>query len=211
MGSWQDRGDNRFWIDHLTLTGEDAAVLSSARELTLWNVRLPPAFFARLNRLEILDLRGGSGKSLEAIGDARSLRVLVVNQIRGLANVDAISGLHRLEFLSLYGLRHIRHLPPLGSLPLLKRVELGQMRDLQDVSALLGATALEELLFVKRLGINADAIAPLRHHPSLKMFDWVWEDVPASQARPVLEALPLPKVRPISPAEWLREVDGRRA
>ena len=163
--------------------------------------------FARLPDLQILDLRGGSGTSLEALDDARSLRLLVVNQIRGMIDISAISLLTRLEFLSLYGLRQVDRLPPLERLVNLKRVQLGQMRNLRDISALLGAPALEELFFHGRLGVQADDVLPLRAHPALRAFDWFWLDVPARQARPVLEALPLAKPRSLFPVEWLEEHD----
>jgi hypothetical protein len=208
-GSWQDRGDGEFWIDHRTVADVDADSLAEARHLTLWNVRLPPDFFARLPNLQILDLRGGSGTSLEAVKGALSLRALVVNQIRGLADISAIGHLDRLEFLSLYGLSRVERLPSLAQLAKLRRVELGQMRNLRDVTGLGEAPALEELFLLRRLGLQVEDIGPLREHPTLRAFDWFWEDVPASQAQPVLQALPLAKAQPMSPEEWLRERDAR--
>ena len=206
-GSWQDRGDGRFWIDHRTLGDDDVAALSGARDLTLWNVRLPPGSLARLSSLEILDLRGGSAASLAELVDAQRLRALVINQIRGLTDINAISQLSELEYLSLYGCPRIGSLPSLLGLTKLRRVELGQMKNLADISPLLGASALEELLFVKRLAVRVDDIRPLLGHPTLRTFDWFWEDVPASQAMPVLEALALPRTRVMFPAEWLAQQD----
>jgi hypothetical protein len=206
-GSWQDRGDGRYWIDHRTLGDDDLAALSGARDLTLWNVRLAPGSLARLQSLQVLDLRGGSAASLSELAGVHWLRALVVNQIRGLTDISAVSQLEQLEYLSLYGFPRIAELPSLVRLTKLKRVELGQMKNLADVSSLLAASALEELLFVKRLAVRVDDIRPLLRHPTLRTFAWIWEDVPASQAIPVLEALALPRTRVMFPAEWLAQQD----
>ena len=48
------------------------------------------------------------------------------------------------------------------------------------------ATALEELILYRKIGIDAEAITVMRGHPSLRWFEWFWEDVPASRALPVL-------------------------
>lgn len=201
--SWQDRGHGRYWIDHQSLTDEDAQRLSDARELTLWNVRLPPGFLGRLPRLDVLDLRGGTGGSLDLIRSAAGLRALVVNQVRGLSDLGALRDHRDLEFLSLYGLLQVKSLPALDGLRKLRRVELGQMRNLRDINALASLPHLEELYFSRRLGIRADDVKVLQGHPTLRAFNWFFEDIPLSQAQPVLEALPLERIGPVFPAEWL--------
>jgi hypothetical protein len=208
-GSWQDRGDGRFWIDHRVLDDHDVASLAHARDLTLWNVRLPPAALSRLSQLEVLDLRGGSGTSLAHLDGATGLRALTVNQVRGMVDLGAISGLPKLEYLSLYGLPRVEQLPPLENLPRLRRLELGQMKSLADLSPLLGAQALEELFFSKRLAVRVDDVRPLLRHPTLRAFEWVMEDVPVSQVTPVLKALNLAPAQAAFPAEWLAGRDSR--
>ncbi len=154
--------------------------------------------------MEFLDLRGGTATNLAPIAAAVQLRGLVVNQVRGLTDLIEISGLVGLEILSLYGLAHVTQLPSFGRLLHLRRVEIGQMRSLTDVSGLANAPALDELLFVRRLPIDLDAVRPLLGHPTLRAFDWFWEDVPWSRAGPVLQAMRLKeKARPMRPDEWL--------
>lgn len=191
--SWQDRGDGKFWINHLTLGDHEVDLLGKARDLTLWNVKVPGDFFERLPALRLLDLRGGSAKHLDPVAGAHGLVDLTVNQVRGITNVDAIVELHELETLSLYGLPHLDRLPSFAPLTRLRTVQLGQMRSFTDLSPVAEAPALEDLRFVRKLGIDAASMKPLVGHPTLKVFDWFWEDVPASQALPVLAVLGLPK------------------
>jgi hypothetical protein len=205
----QPRGDGGYWIDHQTLTASDVERIHDARHLTLWNVRLPPGSFEAMPALELLDVRGGTMPDLAQIATARQLRGLVVNQVRGLTDLEDIGGLVGLEILSLYGLAHIERLPSFARLVKLRRVEIGQMRSLTDLSGLVTAPALQELLLVRRIPIDADAVRPFLGHPTLKAFDWFWEDVPSSRAGPVLGVLGLSeKPAPMRPEDWLAQ-NGR--
>ena len=205
----QPRGSGTYWIDHQTLTPSDIERIHDARHLTLWNVRLPRGSLDMLPALEFLDLRGGSLSDLALIANARRLRGLVVNQVRGLSALDEISGLVGLEVLSLYGLAQVERLPSFARLVNLRRVEIGQMRSLTDLSGLVGAPALEELLLVRKLPIDSAAVRPFLGHPTLKAFTWFWEDVPWSRARPVLEVLNhLEKPALMRPEEWFA-MNGR--
>jgi hypothetical protein len=98
-----------------------------------------------------------------------------------------------LETLSLYGLPQLARLPSLKPLAKLRTLQLGNMRGITDLSPIAQAPALEDLRFVRKMGIDAAAMRPLLKHPTLKFFDWFWEDVPQSQALPVIDALGLPK------------------
>jgi hypothetical protein len=209
LGRIKSRGPASYWVDHQTLTDRDLDILIGARHLTLWNVKLPPGFLEELPQLELLDIRGGTSSNLTSIAPLVSLRGLVINQVRGLGALDEISDLVGLEILSLYGLAHIRRLPSFDRSTLLRRVEVGQMRSLVDISSLAGAPALEELYLVRKLPLDAESVRPLRGHPTLRAFDWYFEDVPWSRVEPVLQALPTPeKARPFLPLEWL-ERNGR--
>jgi hypothetical protein len=200
----QPRGPGRYWIDHQTLGARDIDRLVDARSLTLWNVKVPRGFFGDLPGLEFLDLRGGTANSLAPIASATHLRGLVINQVRGLTNLDEISGLVGLEILSLYGLAHVERLPSCKRLMHLRRAELGQMRSLTDLAGLAEAPGLKELLFSRKLPIDIKSVEPFRRHPTLRAFDWFLEDVPWSQAGPVMEALGhLGKATHLHPDEWL--------
>jgi hypothetical protein len=155
--------------------------------------------------LRLLDLRGGSADGLDLIALAPHLRGLIVNQVRRLTDVSVIARLTELEMLSLYGLPRVSRLPSLAGLTKLRRLELGQMKSLNDLSSVAAALALEELILIRKLDIGAATVAPLQGHPTLRRFEWLWEDVPASRALPVLAALPLPKPeRALRPEEWFK-------
>jgi hypothetical protein len=83
----QDRGAGVFWIDHAEILGEDYELLKSAERLTLWNVRVPTGFLARLRRLWWVDLRGGSASGLDIVVGADNLQYLAVNQVRGMRDL----------------------------------------------------------------------------------------------------------------------------
>src|SRR4051812_22755253 len=150
-GSWQDRRDGEFWLDHVTIRPADLPRLASARHLTLWNVKLPAGFFGQLPLLRSLDLRGGSAKTLDPIREAGKLQRLSVSHVRGLADLSAIADIADLESLSLYALAQVTHLPSLHPLGKLRRVQLGQMRQLSDLSPVAAAPALEELVLIRKL------------------------------------------------------------
>lgn len=191
--SFQNRGNGGFWIDHLKLGDAEIDALLEARHLTLWNVKVPESFYARLPQLRSLDVRGGSATNIDPLADARGLVDLTINQVRGIKNVDAIVELRDLESLNLYGLPHLERLPSLAPLLKLRTVQLGQMRSFGDLSSVAAAPMLEDLQFVRKMGIKAAAMKPLVGHPTLRVFDWFWEDVPATQALAVLAVLGLPK------------------
>jgi hypothetical protein len=191
--SFQNRGDGEFWIDHWTLTDPEVAGLKSARHLTLWNVKVPKDFYQRVPALRSLDLRGGSAPNIDSVADAKQLVHLTVNQVRGVTDVDAIVGLKELETLVLYGLPQLERLPSLAPLKRLRMLQLGSMRRFRDLAPVAEAPALEDLRFVRKMGVDAGSMTPLIGHPTLKVFDWFWEDVPASKALPVLDVLGLPK------------------
>jgi hypothetical protein len=76
LGHWQNRGDGRYWIDHQVLTEDDVLALASATDLTLWNVKHPEGFLGRLPHLDILDIRGGSGRRASMRRRGRMVRAI---------------------------------------------------------------------------------------------------------------------------------------
>lgn len=195
--TWQDRGHGEFWLDHMTLGEQDVARLAPARDLTMWNVKVPEGFYRRLPALEILDLRGGSGTNIDAVAEASGLKHLTVNQVRGIRDVDAVAQLPNLESLVLYGLPQLERLPSFARLHRLRMLQLGSMRSFRDLRPVAEAPALEELRFVRKIGVDAEAMKVFLGHPTLQYFDWFREDVPDSKALPVLAVLGLPK-----PPSW---------
>lgn len=190
-----------YWIDHAAVTDDDLSWLEHATELTLWNVTLPPGFLGRLPRLTWLDIRGGTGEAL-AVEQARSLKYLAVNQVRGLHDLSEIASLSQLRYLDLYGLARVCSLPPLEELRLLTRVTVGQMKNLPSLAPILQAPNLKELFLLRTVHVSASDVSRIQDHPTLEMFEWFAEDVPAKVSQPVLDQVKLPKALSMHPEEW---------
>jgi hypothetical protein len=89
VAKWRSPHD--VWIDHAPLVDRDVEWLHDVRRLTLWAVPLPDGLLGRLPNLELLDIRGGSGHDMDIVGGCTALRVLVVNQIRGMRDLPPSS------------------------------------------------------------------------------------------------------------------------
>lgn len=203
---WAERPDGSVWVSHWTLKESEVAKLSGVGELTLWNVKFPAGFgFAALDGLRFLDIRGGSKPDLSELAGCDTLQGLVVNQVRGLTDITAVTNLVGLRILSLYGLAKVESLPDMSRLTNLERLDLGQLRSLTDWQALTSPPQLRELFFHNLLRPDPDVIDRLASHPTLRNFDWVAPDVPAKAQDPIRARLAgLAKSRAVRPEEWLR-------
>lgn len=193
----------QFWIDHAQVVEDDLEWLGHAERLTMWNVRLPEGFLARLEQLWFLDVRGGTGTDVDWVRGCSGLRGLVVNQVRGITDLSAISDLATIELLQLYGLPRVARLPSLGGLERLRRLEVGSMKGLESLMEIREAPALEILELIRKVPVTEEDLSMLRTHPTLREFDWFAEDVPDKTWVPVQEAMAhLPRPRACRPEEW---------
>ncbi|MCA9176628.1 MAG: hypothetical protein KDB14_19200, partial [Planctomycetales bacterium] len=166
------------WLDHAIVREDDLEWLQPIERLTLWNVRLPDGFLAKLPNLWWLDLRGGALADIRIAFGASGLKYLAVNQVRRLSDFSAITSFTQLRSLSLYGLSKVVRLPSLEGLFNLERVEVGQMKSLISLAPILDTPNLKELLLIRKVSVSGVDIHRITHHPSLQRFDWVAEDVP---------------------------------
>lgn len=196
------RSEHEVVIDHASLDLRDAEWLSSVRRLTLWAVKIPSGLLASLPQLEWLDLRGGSGASIDVVNGCSKLTYLAVNQIRGLHDLSALSAQINLRLLSLYGLPQVRTLPSLANLLHLKRLEIGSMKGLAGLGPLLEAPCLEELLLSKAVALSSTDPEAIAAHRSIRAFDWFAEDVPDKTWAPVVDRVGRPKARALSASDW---------
>lgn len=197
--------DDTVRIEHATLVDSDAAWLRDVKRLTLWAVRHPVDLLARLPNLELLDIRGGTAEHLDHVAACRTLRVLVVNQVRGLKDLQAVARLSSLEVLCLFGLPRVEVLPSTAKMPFLTRVELGSMKGLTSIRPLLEAPRLQDLLLIRTVALGQDDVTALQEHPSLARFGWFAEDVPVKTWKPVIDAVGKPGPSIVSPEVWLDE------
>lgn len=200
---WRSEAD--VWIDHASLDLSDLEWLSGVRRLTLWAVKMPSNLLASLSQLEWLDLRGGSGASIDVVNGCSNLSYLAVNQIRGLHDLSALSAQTNLRLLSLYGLPQVRTLPSLANLLRLKRVEIGSMKGLVGLGPLLEAPHLEELMLTRAVALSGTDPEAIAAHPSMKAFEWFAEDVPAMTWVPVVDRVGRPKAKALSASDWFEQ------
>ena len=203
------RSADEVWLDHASLDEVDLEWLRPVKRLVLWSVRLSEGLQARLPSLVSLELRGGSGTTAISAAGCSNLRFLAINQVRRLPDLDVLSTLISLEFLSLYGLPRVRSLPSMAPMHRLVRIELGSMKGLTGLTGLLDAPALEELLLIRTVAVAASDAKDLADNTTLREFDWFGEDVPVRVWAPFMEAVGRPKSRVLEQAEWFEQRAGR--
>lgn len=196
------RSEHDVWIDHASLDPSDVEWLSGVRRLTLWAVKTPEGLLSSLPQLQWLDIRGGSGTSIDVVNGCSNLTYLAVNQIRGLHDLSALGGQTSLRLLSLYGLPQVRSLPSLAGLVHLKRLEIGSMKGLSGLGPLLEAPCLEELLLIKAVALSSTDPAAIAAHPTIRAFEWFAEDVPDKTWVPVVDRVGRPKAKPVEASDW---------
>ncbi|MCW1250546.1 hypothetical protein ODZ83_10230 [Acaricomes phytoseiuli] len=196
------RSEHHVWIDHSSLKLSDAEWLSGVRRLTLWAVKIPEGLLPSLSQLEWLDIRGGSGTSIDVVNGCQNLTYLAVNQIRGLHDLSALGAQTNLRLLSLYGLPQVRTLPSLANLLHLKRLEIGSMKGFTGLGPLLEAPYLEELLRSKAVALTSTDPQAIAAHPSIQAFEWFAGDVPVKTWAPIVDRIGRPKARALSASDW---------
>jgi hypothetical protein len=198
----QRRSHGGYWLDHAEIIEADFEWLASAERLTLWNVRIPMGFLARLPKLWWLDVRGGSAKDLEVARGVERVRYLAVNQVRGLHDLSVVSELLALRYVLLFGLPQVTRLPSFVAHTRLARASLGQMRGLTSISEILEAPRLRELQLIGKINVSAKDVERIANHQMIKRFGWVAEGVPGKVWVPIVEKIGLPEPEPCHPEEW---------
>jgi hypothetical protein len=198
----QRRSNNSFWIDHAEISEDDYTWLALVERLTLWNVRVPSDFLARLAKLWWLDIRGGSGRDLNVARGATRLRYLAVNQVRGMQDLSAVGDMLSLRYINFYGLPKVKTLPSFAAHARLKHASVGQMEGLLSLQGLLLAPKLRELQLNKKINVSAKDVERIASHPTIRRFGWFAEDVPDKVWVPVVNRIGLPEVPHDHPEEW---------
>jgi hypothetical protein len=143
--------------------------LRALEDLTFRSVSVPNLDFLRpLKRLRSLDLKLGSIGDLSVIAEKESLRYLELWQVKGVKDVEIAARLPRLQYLFLQSLTHVKRLPAFTRSKALRRVHLQNMKALRDVSGLVSAPALEELVLYEGGSMNPDVFEPVLAKRSLK-------------------------------------------
>lgn len=167
------------------------AVFSELEDVFLmWDKKYPGSFFslpnlrsmmlrdysevgcqdiARAKSLEHLDLRKGSLRSLDGIGEIRSLRSLSLSYIRNLEDISAISGLPQLQSLHIEACPKVADLSSIGSLRSLSRLHIEKVNAEWD-----GLDWVGQLPFLRVVVNDAEVKkldwAPVFEHAMLQEF-----------------------------------------
>jgi hypothetical protein len=138
-------------------------------KLTLRSITVGDVNFLRgMKRLWWLAIKLGGTHNLAALEGSSGIKYLELWQIRGLQDISVVSSLPGLQFLFLQSLPHILAIPDLSELRLLRRVLLENMKGLTDISALLTAPALEELIHLSAQRTKPEQYFELLERRTLK-------------------------------------------
>jgi len=206
----QWHSSSSLWLDHANISVDDVSRFEAVEKLTLWNVTYPADLFVGMPKLWWLDIRGGTAKNVHSLSTAQNLRYLRLNQIRGFEDVHDIPFLTKLELLSLYGLSKVTKLPSLSGLSYLRRVQIGQMKKLQDLVPVWNAHQLTEIELLKDVPVRPEDIDTINSMPNLEAFLWGALDVPSWRCAPIHEGVTFPHTRPLHAAEWFEQRDMSR-
>ncbi len=141
-------------LQKLCLVGQqkNIEVLSSLRtlkDLTLGSIKVKTLRVVRdLPMLTSLRITLGGTNDLTELHDLRNLKYLELWRILGLEDIEVISTLTGLQSLFLQELTRITKLPPCNELVSLRRIFLDNLKNLDDLSALVGAPVLSEFSHV---------------------------------------------------------------
>jgi hypothetical protein len=160
---------HRLFLEGHTKDIDVIAGLTEVRSLTLRSITLPDlTLFAPLSKLKALDLKLGGTKNLAGIEAFRDLRYLEVWMVRGLSDLARVASCTSLEMLFLQALKNVTALPDFSALHHLQRIHLETMKGLNDLTPLLNAPALQDVLLVDMGHLQPEQVGVLAGHPNLK-------------------------------------------
>jgi len=83
------------------------------------------------------------------------------------------------------------------------------MKGLAGLTGLLDAPALENLVLLKRVGLDAGDATRIANHHSIRQFTWFGEDVPVKTWAPVVDLVGKPPVEIIRIEDWFSRQPAR--
>jgi hypothetical protein len=145
------------------------STLTALEAVSLRSITLPTLDLLRpLNKLWSFDLKLGGTRNLWALEGLNHLKYLEIWQVSGLEDLGVLATLEGLQFLFLQSLKNVVALPSMSRLGKLRRVYLENMKGLKDISGLLEAPVLEELIHVDNRTLSVESYLPLLRKGLLK-------------------------------------------
>lgn len=149
---------------------ETISKLSNLERLTLRSITLPDlSILLPLKNLWWLAIKLGGTNDLSLLPKLK-LKYLELWMVKGLYGISSISELTTIQYLFLQDLKNITKLPDLSKCMDLRRVEIDALKSLSDLSPLLTAKNLEELIITTAMNLSPDDFKCLTNRPPFKIF-----------------------------------------
>lgn len=148
---------------------ESIGKLTSLQKLDLRSITLPDLeILLPLEKLWWFTIKLGGTKNIGLLPEIGNLKYLEIWRVRGFDDLSAISDIPSLQYLFLQTLNRVIALPSFRKLTDLRRVHLETLKRLSDLSALLEASALTELVIMNMPQLIPEDFQPIIAHPTLK-------------------------------------------
>jgi hypothetical protein len=118
-------------------------------------------------KLRTIYLGFGGMEHIDLVGQMPNLAAIEIFRVKGLTDLSPLSSLTKLQYVALGDLSRITQFPNCSALRKLRRVYLDTLNGLEDLSGLLLAPALEDLIAVN-CRVQPDVVMPLAKHRKLK-------------------------------------------
>lgn len=148
---------------------EVVSSLVNLKDLTLQYITTPDLEYLKsLKQLESLNITFGGIHNFEAIQGMNNIKHLELYQIRLLEDISFISTLTGLQSLYLSSLPRVVELPSFKNLKFLKKIQLENMKGLQNIDSLEFAPALQEFIHSSVKSMQPEDYIPLFKNKSVK-------------------------------------------
>lgn len=124
------------------------------------------AFLSGLSKLWFLDLKLGKVADMSVLSDMPSIKLLILSQLR-LNDISFVCDMDELQYLMLIAVKKLEKLPSFTSMKKLRRLFLDGLKDLNDLSSVKEAPALEEFIF-HSIYSDIDPIIDVLENPVLR-------------------------------------------
>ncbi|MFI0444183.1 hypothetical protein [Actinomadura sp. 6N118] len=145
--------------------------MADLRGLALWRLPVDQVLAdVDLTRLDSVALTLGSLADVDWLGRLSGVRYLALRRVRGVADLNVLTGFESLVWLWLDSLGKVTRLPEMRGCIALRRVELTELKALREATALqglAGAPQLREVL-VSESRLPVEAFEQLAKHPRLE-------------------------------------------
>lgn len=151
---------------------KDAGLIGQLTELQVLSLRsisLPNLLcLLDMPQLISLDLKLGGTNNLEGLSQLQQLQRLEIWMVRGLEDITNIGALENLRDLHLESQKRVEYLPSFKEMLALRSLTLWNMKGINNLKPLVGASNLEQLRLIDMPHLDLDQLRPLLELPMLE-------------------------------------------